>query len=96
MESPDNLSPRNHIFIRNPLGFSQHMLPEEKEIASSIVIHCSSVLLNSGNTFYRVSKAELFLTRKLGQSDSGQVFIECLGGIFIHNRWLVFNREISE
>lgn len=91
MESPDNLSPRDHIFICNPLRSSQHVLSEEKEIASGIIIHCPSVLFNSGNTFYRISQAELLLTGKLGQSDSGQVFVECHSSIFIHNGWLVFN-----
>lgn len=55
VESPNDFSPRDRVFIRNPLSSSQHMLPEEKKVASGIIIHRLLVFLDGCDTFNRVS-----------------------------------------
>ena len=62
MISPNDFSPRNCMFVRNPLRSSQHMVTEEKKISGGVAIHSPSVLFNSSNAFDGISQAELFLT----------------------------------
>lgn len=74
--SPDDLPIGNTGMIWRCLTLPNHVLPEEKQITHSIVVHGSLMLVYSGNALYHICQVHLLLTGELGDRCSAQRLIE--------------------